>query len=188
MSERGALALVVGPSGAGKDTILDGARRRLAGDDRFVFARRDITRPAEAGGEDHAPVAWDRFAERRADGVYGLHWEAHGLGYGVPATTLDERHRGNAVVVNVSRGVIAGARERFPPVRVFLIAVPRAVLEQRLRVRGRETPEEVERRLRRADAYRVVGGDVVTVFNDGPVDRSIDSFVAQLMTVPLRSR
>ena len=188
MSARGALVLVVGPSGAGKDTILDGAGRRLAGDDRFVFARREITRPAEAGGEDHAPVTWDQFVERRADGVYGLHWEAHGLGYGVPATTLEDINQGSAVIVNVSRGVIAGARERFPPVRVFSITVPRAILEERLRARGRETPEEIERRLARADAYRVGGGDVVTVSNDGPVERSIDSFVAQLMTVPLRSR
>ena len=51
--QTGVLVLVVGPSGAGKDTLMDAARAGLAADPRYRFARRLITRPAMAGAEDH---------------------------------------------------------------------------------------------------------------------------------------
>ena len=44
---KGCFVAVVGPSGAGKDTIMDAARVALAGDTRFHFVRRIITRPQE---------------------------------------------------------------------------------------------------------------------------------------------
>ena len=97
------LVLVVGPSGAGKDTLLDAARRKLAGDTRFRFVRRVITRPANAGGEDHDPVTEAEFATRH----FALQWQAHGLRYGIPADIADDLASGRVVIANVSRAVIA---------------------------------------------------------------------------------
>ncbi len=62
----GTLFLIVGPSGAGKDTLLDGTRESLKGDNSFVFAKRVITRPASAGGEEHDAVDVEEFERRRA--------------------------------------------------------------------------------------------------------------------------
>ena len=54
----GRLILVVGPSGAGKDTLIDAAVARRAG---LARARRVVTRPEEAGGEDFEAVTPERF-------------------------------------------------------------------------------------------------------------------------------
>jgi ribose 1,5-bisphosphokinase len=138
------LILVVGPSGAGKDTVLGMARQALAGDPRFRFVRRVITRPAAAGNEDHEPVSEAAFAQR----AFALRWQAHGLHYGIPRDVIDDLARDVVVVANVSRAVIAEAAETFP-VRVIEVTAPPDVLAQRLAERGRETAEEVAQRLAR---------------------------------------
>lgn len=183
-SARGCLVLVVGPSGAGKDSILDGARTELAGDPRFLFVRREITRPADAGGESHTSVSWEQFRARAVDGTYALAWEAHGCGYGVPTSPLRDLARGRSAIVNVSRGIIASARTRFSPVRVVHISVPERILAERLSARGREDSNQIALRLERAAAFQVDGGDVLTLVNDGPLARSVASFVSMLRALP----
>lgn len=174
---RGLLVLVVGPSGSGKDSVIGAVRAALAPEPALVFPRREITRPAEAGGEDHVPVARETFHIRRATGAYALAWEAHGLGYGVPAAIRDDLAGGRTVVVNVSRGVIDEARQTLAPVRVVSLAVPPEVLRLRLAARGRETMDDVERRVQRAGAFQVTGPDVVTVVNDGPLEAAVARMV-----------
>lgn len=70
----GILFVVVGPSGAGKDTLMDGARRALAQGERFGFARRLITRPADAGGEEHEAIDEAGFAALAAAGGLLVSW------------------------------------------------------------------------------------------------------------------
>jgi ribose 1,5-bisphosphokinase len=158
------LILVVGPSGAGKDTLLDAARARLAGDARFRFARRWITRPQSAGGEDHVPIDDTAFERQRAGGGFDLWWRAHGLGYGIAAGIADDLAAGRVVVASVSRGVLEDAARRFP-VRVVEITAPIALLAARLAARGRESAAEIAARLSRSVPLPA-GLDVVRVMND----------------------
>ncbi len=168
------LVLVVGPSGAGKDTLLDGARMALAGNARVRFVRRVITRPADAGGEDHEAVTETEFTTRD----FALQWQAHGLRYGIPIDILDDLGRGMTVVANVSRGVIAEAARRFS-VRVIEVTAPPEVLAARLVARGRETATDVAARLTRAVAVPQ-GVEVVTVVNDGTVEQGVRAFLDAL--------
>lgn len=165
------LVLVVGPSGAGKDTLLDAAKQALADDPRFRFVRRVITRPADAGGEAHEAVTDEEFARRD----FALQWQAHGLRYGIPADAVDNSR---VAVANVSRTVIAEAVKRFAA-RVIEITAPPAVLAARLGARGREDPAEVTERLARTVALPA-DVHVETVINDGTVAEGVARFLAAL--------
>jgi ribose 1,5-bisphosphokinase len=174
------LVLVVGPSGVGKDTLLDGAKAALADDPGVVFPRREITRPAEAGGEDHVPIDEGRFVAREEAGGYALAWRAHDLAYGVPKDIEAELSAGHTVVVNVSRQVLDMARARYGAVRVVSITADPELLAQRLIARGREDAQDIARRLARAQAVEVAGDDVVVVRNDGTPAEGVAQFVAAI--------
>ncbi len=168
------LVLVVGPSGAGKDTLLMAARAALTDDPRMRFVRRTITRPAEAGGEDHEAVTEAEFAARS----HALRWQAHGLQYGIPADIAADLDGGVTVVANVSRQVIAEAAGRFP-VRVIEVTAPPEVLAARLAARGREDAEDVARRLTRSVSIPA-GVPVLRVVNDGTLEEGVAKFLAAL--------
>jgi len=171
------LVLVVGPSGAGKDTLLSMARTALADDSRIRFVRRVITRPAGAGGEDHEPVSDTEFAARK----FLLSWEAHGLRYGIPADVADDIARGMVVVANVSRSVIAEAATKFP-VRVIEVTAPAQVLEARLSARGRESAADVIQRLARRIPLPH-GIELVTVVNASLPEAGAEQLLAHLARV-----
>jgi ribose 1,5-bisphosphokinase len=169
------LVLVVGPSGAGKDTLLDAARRRLNGDARFRFVRRVITRSIAAGGEAHEAVTAEEFGARS----FALSWRAHGLSYGIPMEIAEDLARGVVVVANVSRGVVADAASRFD-VRVLEVTAPRDILARRLAGRARETADDISQRLARSAALPV-GVEVATILNDSTIGTAAAAFVDLLL-------
>ena len=176
------LVLVVGPSGAGKDTLLDAARQALEGDPRFRFVRRVITRPAAAGGENHEPTTDADFAARE----FALAWQAHGLRYGIPADIVPDLAAGRVVVANVSRSIIADAARRFP-VRVIEVTAPPDLLAARLAARGRESAVDVAARLARNVAVPD-GVPIDTVMNDASPKAGATRFLAALNRVASTAR
>ncbi|CAA7626437.1 phosphonate metabolism protein/1,5-bisphosphokinase (PRPP-forming) PhnN [Magnetospirillum sp. UT-4] len=174
------LILVVGPSGAGKDTLMDEARRRLADEPRIAFARRVVTREARPEAEDHDCLSPDQFDRAEAAGGFVLSWRAHGLAYGIPASVQELRRLGQAVVANVSRAVVDEARARLRPVGVVVVTAPPTVLAERLAARGRESADDVLLRLQRAAVPPPEGADVRVVVNDGSVSEGVEAFLAAL--------
>ncbi len=165
----GILVAVVGPSDAGKDTLLALARAALRGDDRFRFVRRAITRAPDPDGEDHLPMTPELFAAEHNAGGFALWWQAHGLLYGLPRDAVEGTlASGRVAVANLSRAVLAEASARFP-LRVLEVTAPPEVLAARLAARGRETAEDVARRLAR-EASLPVGLAMDTVLNVASVE------------------
>jgi ribose 1,5-bisphosphokinase len=176
----GRLVLVVGPSGAGKDTLLAAAKTALAGDARYVFPKRIITRQAMAEAEDHDSVSPERFAELKAGGAFALDWDAHGLSYGLPASLRDDLAADRTVVFNGSRAAVAEARRRFEALTVVLIEATPEVRAARLAGRGRESAAEIAERLRRDVSDPLPGA--VRVDNSGPLADGVAAFLAALAT------
>jgi phosphonate metabolism protein PhnN/1,5-bisphosphokinase (PRPP-forming) len=174
---RGTLFLVVGPSGAGKDSLIDGAKAALKMDSRYLFPQRYITRPADAGGEDHIPVSDAVFDTLEQRGELLLSWHAHNLRYGIPATVGEQLSEGLNVIVNVSRTVVDAARRTFVPMVVLYVSVPDDVLAARLTARGRETTADIAKRVARAREYELAGQDVQVIDNGGILEDSISFFL-----------
>jgi ribose 1,5-bisphosphokinase len=145
----GALVAVVGPSGAGKDTLIALARALCAQDSRIVFPRRIVTRPPSAA-EDHDSVTPSEFDAAIGQGGYAFWWEAHGLKYALSAAIDTELRNLNTVVCNVSRAVVRRLRERYANVTVVLVTAPKEVLLARLAARGRESEGDMAGRIERA--------------------------------------
>ena len=172
------LIAVVGPSGAGKDTLMAGARKALVQDARFRFVRRAITRPAEAGSEDHEALSEADFAVRRAAGGFALSWSAHGLHYGIPRDIEEDIVARRVVVANLSRAVLPEASARYR-LRVLNITAPFDVLAMRLAARGREDTANIAARLAREVALPD-GLDVERLMNDADVAEGVARVLAAL--------
>ena len=169
--EAGRLFLVVGPSGVGKDSVLDKARVHYQNSTDVLFPKRIITRAADAGGEVHIAVDEATFQSRAAAGDFVLSWHAHGYHYGISKDICADIDAGRDVVINVSRTVITTAQTRFSHVTVIAIAA-------RLQQRGRETGAEIAKRIERATLSLPSGVDVQSINNSRTFEDALAAFCA----------
>lgn len=175
----GRLILVVGPSGAGKDTLIGLAQAARAGDDDVVFPQRVVTREASSSEKNEA-VSQTLFGQMLAHGDFAFQWEAHGLRYGIPRSIIEHIRAGRAVVVNASRTIVDSARRSYANVIVVAVTAPPDVLAQRLAARARASDGRIDDRLKRAIS---TSGPDVTINNVGPAE----DHAAELLKVIGRS-
>jgi phosphonate metabolism protein PhnN/1,5-bisphosphokinase (PRPP-forming) len=185
--QQGALFLVVGASGAGKDTLIAAARKHLARNTRYVFPQRDITRSQDAGGEPHRAVSEPEFYSLEAHGGYALCWRAHELCYGIPSSINADLAKGKRVVVNVSREVVADAMDQYSDVQVLHVTASPTILQERLEARGREGAEQLAERVMRQPRLPRKAR-VIEIANDGPLDRAVETFLSALQDAPNAAR
>ena len=171
------IVAVVGPSGAGKDTLMAAA---CAARPDLRAARRVITRPPDSGGEVFDGVTEEVFRQRQAAGDFALSWTAHGLSYGIPWQELEGS---GTVLFNASRAVLTEAQARFPRLRVLLVTAPPEVLAARLARRGRETAADQAGRIARAGFALPAGIRAGLVCNDADPATGLARFLQELDAV-----
>ena len=176
--DAGRLFLVVGPSGVGKDSVLDAARVHYKNSTDVLFPKRIITRAADAGGEVHIAVDEATFQSRAAAGDFVLSWHAHGYHYGISKDICADIDAGRDVVINVSRTVITTAQTRFSHVTVIAITAKPEIIAARLQQRGRETGAEIAKRIERAALSLPSGVDVQSIDNSRTFEDALAAFCA----------
>ena len=179
----GSLVLVVGPSGVGKDTLINGARKALDNDKRFVFVRRVVTRPSRAEVEDHDTLDAETFRQMEEAGRFALSWDAHNLRYALPLSVDTDLTLGKTVVANVSRHVVSHAMEKYPGSAVVLITAEISCRAERLVNRGRESGDQITARLARESAPVPAGITPIVIDNSGLLAIGITAFVMALRTI-----
>ena len=189
---------IVGPSGAGKDTIMNAVHEVLKNNPEFLFVRRIITRKAginsfndhdetsqNIGNEDNIGVSLEKFFELSQKASFSLQWFAHGIHYALPIGIVDEVHKGKIVIANVSRAKLGHAKELFGKVYVIEINAPIGILKERLLGRKREKITDIEERLKRANIPIQLpeGSKYCYIDNSGNVKSAVDKMLSILQSL-----
>ncbi|WP_062207456.1 phosphonate metabolism protein/1,5-bisphosphokinase (PRPP-forming) PhnN [Aureimonas sp. AU12] len=182
---RGVLVAVVGPSGAGKDTLIAGAAECLRADPLLRVARRVVTRQALAASEDHASLDDEAFCAALGKGAFCLDWQAHGLRYALPRSVKDEVERGFVVIANLSRRSLGEAARRFAALRIVEVSADPDLLAARIADRGREGAQAVSARVTRQVPLEIPPGvpPALRIDNSGDVETAIAELVGFLRHV-----
>jgi ribose 1,5-bisphosphokinase len=160
------LIYVIGPSGAGKDSVIHALQACWSLSLPVHWARRTITRAVQPGGEPHEPVTQSAFTQLLHSGALSMHWQGNGLSYGVRHSELAPLERGHCVVVTGSRAHVPVVQRVWPACTLVHITAPLEVLQRRLGARGREDAQAISMRLARA-VEQDWPADTIRIVNDG---------------------
>lgn len=177
------LFYIIGASGAGKDSLMNYCREQINGALPIVFAHRYITRPANAGGENHVSLTDEEFKLRIQNGLFALHWESHGLCYGIGIEVTIWLQQGMVVIINGSRDYLSTAMEKFPAMQPILIDVDVDLIKARLNGRGRESEESIGERIARNQKLSMDDTDIIRVQNNGTIDEAAQSLLNLILPV-----
>lgn len=180
----GRLIYVMGPSGSGKDTVLQGLHG-LMGSEGYM-APRLVTRAANGNEPWAVPVSPEEFVRLERGGQMAMAWRAHGLAYGVLHDIDDKLAVGCDVLVNGSREYLPEACRRYPDLVPVLLTVDNTLLRRRLTDRGRESDARIGERLARNRRFtsmtcHAAGVPIFVLDNSGAANDAVRALYMYLM-------
>jgi ribose 1,5-bisphosphokinase len=174
------LFFLVGPSGVGKDTILEHLKKNEFSDRQPLVAHRYITRPVRQNDENHIELSPADFNRRKEAGLFLFDWKSHGKQYAVGREVKRWRKSGMNVIINGSREYLQKAREIHPSLVPVWLTVSEDVMRQRLIDRGRESEIEIDARIQRNRELSVLKPDDGVFINN---DQTIEDTIWQIMAL-----
>ena len=175
---KGLFLAIVGPSGSGKDTIIEALCKQLPNIKRV---KRYITREQQkAGGEDSYNIDFDTFRKLERDGGFAFSWSAHHLKYGLPITIFDEINVGKSLIANISRSILDQLSDKFEYYEIILITASDKILAERLEKRGRESKAQIEERLARSSFTIPNGISPLILRNETTVEDAVSKIIASI--------
>jgi guanylate kinase len=175
------LVIISGPSGVGKDTIIDALRQRPRDPDYHyvVTCTTRSPRPGEVDGSSYHFLDRKTFLELRDAGGLLEANEVHGNWYGTPrAEVADALQAGHDVILKIDVQGAQQVKERIDEALLIFIVPPSLeTLFGRLRTRATETADELEVRQRNAaiELARQDDYDHVVVNETGQVERTAET-------------
>ncbi len=181
-SFEGTLFLIVGNSGSGKDSIIEGVVEKYPKNCKKLYkVKRYITRlPSKT--EANIYLSPKEFKQYKNQGKFALSWHIYGFDYGVPIAINDWLENGHPVIVNVSRTIIEKAKKIYKNIRIVFIQVPFELILKRIKERERENEADVNERISRARSLQTFPEADYTVDNS----RDLESAIIQCLNYILR--
>ena len=175
------LIYIVGVSGAGKDALINYCRKKINGVVPVIFAHRYITRPANAGSENHIELSVEEFKQRANHNLFAMNWKSHGLHYGIGAEINNWLQQGFVVVVNGSREYLNTALQKYPQMQPILITADAETLKARLTQRGREDEATINSRIARNTVLNFKDEGIILIENNGTVDQAANELLTHIL-------
>ena len=176
------LIVISGQAGVGKDSLIQRMKERGYPVHFVVTATDRPPRPGEVHGKDYFFLTTDEFKQMEQDGELLEHAIVYGQYKGIPKQQVREAMAsGKDVIMRVDVQGAATVRKIVPEaILIFLAASSKEELEQRLRARGSDSPEQLAERLvtAREEMDRLTEFDYVVVNSDGKLDRAVDDVAA----------
>ena len=175
----GNLFYIIGGSGAGKDSLIDYAKKHISENAPIEFVRRYITRPSTAGGENHLALTEEEFLQYKENDHFVMDWFSHDTHYGIGTEINCWLSKSISVVMNGSREYLSEAANKYPNIIPVLISVDSLILSERLFSRGRENYDEIQKRIVQAVKLEssVDHPNLITIENNTSIEKAGDDLL-----------
>lgn len=188
MNSLGHLYIISAPSGAGKTSLV---RQLLGRDPQVVVSVSHTTRPMRPGeedGQDYNFISMERFDEKIGQGLFLEYAEVFGNKYGTSQLWVEEQLRqGRDVILEIDWQGAQQVRRLMPRARsIFILPPSREELERRLRGRGTDSDEVIEKRLSEAVSEMSHYGEYDYLIVNDHFDEALADLVAVFRAVRLK--
>jgi phosphonate metabolism protein PhnN/1,5-bisphosphokinase (PRPP-forming) len=169
------IVLIIGPSGAGKDTLIKEAKKEFK--EKINFVKRYITRESDVN-ESNYYIDEYAFEILRHNSYFASSWNAHGNFYGIPKRFI----KNGINLISISRGRIKDFENLYEKVYTINITLPKEILKQRLLKRGRENKEDIEKRVQR-EYKKIEAKNLIEFDNLASIEDSKKNFISLLKRI-----